>query len=193
MSRTLTLESIDGRRAGVSLVLALAVALVSACGGSDGGGNGGPTQPQPGISFSEDGSPAANTVFLTDAFSASAGTLILEVRANQMDHVRGFAFDIEYPSNLLTFQEAAKGDFLGPGGVVELLANEREPGTIVIGITRFGDNRTVVSGSGLVMTLTFNAVTSGSGAIGFESEQAFREFSTLTAADWLGGTVTVNL
>lgn len=173
----------------VAVVAVAALAL--ACGGSSDSG-GGPTQPQPGITFSEQGSPDANTVFMTDAPSAGTTTFTLEVRANQMDHVRGFAFDIEYPTNLLSFQEATPGGFLGGDNVVDLLTSERTPGTIVVGITRLGSNRAVVSGSGLVVTLTFSSVGFGSGPISFENEQAFREFSSLTAADWLGGTVAVN-
>lgn len=175
-----------------SLITLLTILLAAslACGGSSNSGGGGPTQPQPGITFSEDGSPGANTVFMTDAPSGGT-TFTLEIRANQMDHVRGFGFDVVYPTNVLTFQSATRGDFLGEAGVVDLLTSERTPGMVIVGITRFGSNRTVVSGSGLVVTLTFASVASGSGPIEFENEQAFREFSTLTHADWLGGTVSV--
>lgn len=178
-------------RTAVAAVLAGVAALAVACGGSSGSGGGGPTQPQPGITFSEQGSPGANTVFMTDAPSAGTTTFTLEIRANEMDHVRGFAFDVEYPTNLLSFQEATQGGFLGGDNVVDLLTSERTLGTIVVGITRFGSNRAVVSGSGVIVTLTFTSVGAGSGPIEFDNEQAFREFSTFTAAEWLGGTVTV--
>lgn len=178
------------RIAVVALLVGVA-ALAVACGGSSGSGGGGPTQPQPGVTFAEDGSPGTNTVFMTDAPSAGTTTFTLEIRANEMDHVRGFAFDVEYPTNLLSFQDATRGAFLGGDNIVDLLVSERTPGTIVVGITRFGSNRAVVSGSGVIVTLTFTSVGAGSGTIGFENEEAFREFSTFTAADWLGGTVTV--
>lgn len=180
----------DPCRRSFLVLLTTLVAGSLACGGSSNSGGGGPTQPQSGITFSEDGSPGANTVFMTDAPSA-ATTLTLEIRANQMDHVRGFGFDVVYPTNLLTFQSATQGDFLGEADVVDLLTSERTPGTVIVGITRFGSNRTAVSGSGLVVTLNFASVGSGSGQIEFENEQAFREFSSLTHADWLGGTVSV--
>ena len=172
-------------------ILSLALLLISAgCGGSSSGGGGGPVTPQPGVTFSEDGSPTANTIFMTDSPSGST-TLTLEIRANDMDHVRGFAFDVVYPTNLLTFQSATMGSFLGDEAVVDLLASERTAGTVVVGLTRFGSNRTVISGSGLIVTLTFATAGAGSGPIEFRNEQAFREFSSITAANWLGGTVTV--
>ncbi len=175
----------------------LAIALIGAAAtvlAACGGGSSSPTQPPTtpaGITFAEGGSAGSNTAFLTDAASASATQLNLEFRANQMDHVRGFAFDLEYPTNLLTFQGADLGSFLGPAANVELLVAEPTPGVLVVGVSRIGANRAVLSGSGLVATFRFTSAGAGSGPIDFSNESATRELGQETAVEWIGGTVTV--
>lgn len=168
--------------------LALAVALLIACGG--GGGGGGPTAP-PSIVYSASGTAGANSVALVQGSGSSATRLVLAVRVTQVTGLFGVAFDVVYPSGALQFAGATEGTFLS-GTNTSFQFSEPTAGRLVVGLTRLGAVAGV-SGSGDLMTLQFTPrSTAGSGGIGFQSNAAFNATANaIPGVTWFGGSVTV--
>ena len=178
-------------RTGYALA-AVVVAFSAACGGGGGGGGGGgPTQPPtPGIRFSQSGSAGSNSIALTQGAQTNVNRLFLEVRVNAVSELYGVAFDLTYPTQALAFARATEGSFLR--GDTSLQVEERTAGTIVVGLTNLGENPSE-SGSGLLLTLEFTPVASGSGSIAFDNEQAYGPGGVPKTVTWVGGTVTMQL
>ena len=179
------------------LAAALAAVLTAAgCGGGGGGGGGGgtpPTQPQPGITFNGS-TVTAPAVRLARGAGSSGSVLEVEVRADQLPGIYGLAFDLTFPSNLLRFDAFAEGSFLSGGGTqTSLQVAEAGAGRLVVGHTRLGD-AAATSGSGLLMTLRFVAVGSGSGSFSFTANELFDAGGNpVGGTAWGGATVQVTL
>jgi len=183
-----------GRRAGALLAAAGAAALLlaPACGG--GGGGGGPTQPpapQPGITFTPAGAGGANSITL-GRVGQSTTRLSLELRATGVADLYGVSFDLGFPNAVLAFDDFDEGTLLGAGGAFDTAVQvvESPPGNLVVGATRLG----LVGGAGgdgVLLTLHFNAIASGGGAIAFDEPQAFDPDGPQNGVQWLGGNVQV--
>jgi hypothetical protein len=174
-------------------ILALLALLALACGG--GGGGGGPTEPTPtptpapGIVFTPSGSPGTGAIFLSGGTATTATTLVLEVRANQVTDLYGVAFDLTYPSTQLQFVRATAGPLLGANGSVQAVVSA--PGTLVVGATHLGAVPGA-TGSGVLLTLEFSAVTAGQGSFAYARNSAFASTGqTLSGISWLAGSVQV--
>lgn len=187
-----------GRLAVLLAALGAAAAIASCGGGGGGGGGGGPTppppppQPQPAIDFTGD-SAAAPAVRLVRGAGSTGTVLELEVRADQVPGVYALAFDLTYPSAALRFDVFAEGSFLDGNGAVDtsLQVAEPNPGRLVIGHSRLGEVG-AIAGSGLLMTLRFDAAGAGAGEIAFERNRLFdRRGVEVRGASWAGGTVEV--
>lgn len=171
----------------------LALAL-TACGGG-GGGGGGPTEPTPpppppaaAIVFTAAGAAGTNSVFLASGSGSSANTLVLEVRASQVTDLYGVAFDLAYPSAQLQFVEAIPGPLLGSAGSVQ--AAPGAGGNLIVGGTHLG-NVPGATGSGVIMTLRFNAIAAGSGPFQFSRNSALDSDGGLLPVTWVAGSVQV--
>ena len=170
----------------------LALAGVVACGG--GGGGGGPTQPPPpppppppSITFTPAAAPAANSIFLTSSAASTASKLFLEVRANQVTDLYGVAFDLSYPTAVLRYDNAVRGNFLD--GTIAV--SETPAGNLVVGVTRLGAVQGV-DGSGLLLTLELSPVAAGSGNFTFSRNAALDDDGAqMTATGWVAGSVQV--
>jgi hypothetical protein len=162
-------------------------ALALACGGG-GGGGGGPTQPAPGINFTS--ASGGSTLVLAEASGGSATTLRLDLRAQSASGLYGVAFDLVYPSELLSFVGVTPGTFLG--GTTSLQFEETGAGHLVIGLSRLGPIAGV-SGSGTLLTLEFSSRGSaGTGSMAFEKNTAFDSSAkAISGVTWGGGSVTV--
>lgn len=170
-------------------VAAAALILVGlGCGGGGGGGPTGPPPAPPGINFTPAGAPSAESVYLAEGSQTSASKLYLEVRANQVDDLYGVAFDLIYPSNLLSYLRVTEGSFLGSSTSLEVV--EKGAGLLIVGHTRLG-NQSGADGSGVLMTLEFLPVGNGSGSFDFDNEQAFRTNSFPQTVQFIAGTVSV--
>lgn len=183
-------------RAMTSLLVVVAVLAGTGCGGGGGGGGGAapPTQPQPGITFTGSG-VSAPAVRLARGAGTSGSVFELEVRADGLPAVYGVAFDLTYPSGVLRFEGSAAGSFLaGDGGAqTSLQVAEASAGRLVVGHTRLGDVGGV-GGSGVLLTLRFTAVASGSGAFTFSANRLFdASGSPVAGPAWGGGSVQVTL
>ena len=172
-----------------TLRLAVPLLLVlAACGG--GGGSSGPTAPPPpapGIVFTPS-SAGASGITLTAATAPNTSTLLLEVRANSVTDLYGVAFDLTYPATQLQFVRATAGPLLNNGAVQAVAST---PGTLVVGGTHLGATPGA-NGSGVVLTLEFNAVAAGSGSFAFARNSALNSTgATISGMTWLAGSVTV--
>lgn len=169
----------------------LAFMLMAGCGG---GGGGGPTEPGPGITFS---APAAtaNSLSLRRGTGSSATVLVVEVVATQVTDLYGVAFDLRYPTAVLSYAGITEGTFLDEEGSVAttLQVAETPPGNLVIGTSRLGDVGSV-TGTGVVVALEFRAQAAGSGAFSFDRNEAL-DITGNAQPDvtWTAGTVEVRM
>jgi hypothetical protein len=172
-------------RLAVPLLLAL-----TACGGG-GGGGGGPTAPPPpakGFVFT----PGAGTtgITLTQGAATTATTLVLEVRATSVNDLYGVAFNLQYPNSVLRYVRATAGSFL-TGASLQVV--EAPAGTVVVGLSKLGAV-SGNSGSGVLLTLEFEATATGTGAFVFSRNTAIDSSAqTLSDLSWSAGTVSVTL
>ena len=168
---------------------ALAAALlVVACGG--GGGGGGGTTPPPSIVYTPGGSPSGSALVLVEGSGGSATQLLLNLDARSVSGLYGVGFDLLYPSGVLTFVGVTKGSFFS--GNTSLQVNSSNPGRLIVGFSRLGAV-SGVSGSGTLLTIEFRgAGAAGSGALGFENNQAYdNQADPKPGITWVGGDVTV--
>jgi Cohesin domain len=175
------------------LAAGLLVLALSACGGG-GGGGGTPTQPpppvtQPQIVFTPQSAAGANSVFLASGSATNANTLFLEVRANQVTDLYGMAFDLSYPAAQLQFVQASPGPLLGAAGSVQ--AASGGTGSLIVGGTHLG-NVPGSNGSGVVMTLQFNAIAAGQGTFQFSRNSVLDSDGAIQqGVTWVAGSVQV--
>jgi len=189
------------RRAAQALAASLvAVALATlplvSCGGGGGGGGGGmtpPTMPQTGVMFTA-GSATAPAIRLTRGAGSSGTVLEVEVRSDSVNDLYGVAFDLTFPSSVLRYDGYSEGSQLSSGGTqTSLQVAQAGSGQLVIGHSRLGDVAGS-SGSGVLLTLRFTAISSGSGSLSFAANQAFDSAGdALGDVSWAGGTVSATL
>jgi hypothetical protein len=117
---------------------------------------------------------------------------VLEVVASDVEDLYGVAFDILYPATALDFVRVEEGSFLSAEGIgTTLQVADDGSGTLIIGLTRLGE-ADGVSGSGVLMTVTFQAAGNGGGSLVFDQERAVnRRGATIPGVTWAGGSVTV--
>jgi hypothetical protein len=170
------------------------LALSAACGGG-GGGGGSPTEPTPppppppGITFTADSGSGQTGIILGSGSGTTVDTLVLEVRANNVQDLYGVGFDLTYPNTLLRFEGATPG-FLNDGQQVSFNLVETSPGTLVVGYARLGAV-SGASGSGVILTLRFTATAAGTGRIAFAQNTAFNSRGDMLGLTWTGGSVTI--
>ncbi len=176
-------------------VLALVQALaLTACGG--GGGGGGPTGPPPptsAIVFP----PAAggSGIQLASGPGSQGVTLALDVRTTGIHDLYGVAFHLTYPTAVLRFTGAVEGGVLnGSGGTpTSIQAVEAPAGNLVVGLTRLGPVPGT-SAAGILMTLQFTGIASGSGALAFADVLATDSAGNpITGLIWAAGTVQTTI
>ncbi len=176
----------------LAAVLAAALLLLPACGGGGGGGGGtAPPPPMTSLAFSPAGAASGPSLLLRRQGTGTQ-TLELEVAAQDVDGLYGLFFDLGYPAAVLSFEGATEGDFLSSGGNPTAFQVAEQEGRLVVGITRLGQ-ASGRSGSGVVMTLRFRALASGSGALGFSRNQAQASGGDVLDVGWIGGSVQANL
>lgn len=178
-----------------ALLASLGLLVVVSCGGG-GGGGGGPTAPPPPtapIVFTGSGTGAANSASLSTGAGTSGSTLELELRVNGVQDLYGVAFNLEYPANLLRPAAGSTTGFLNSDGAqTSFISGLESPGIQVVGYTRLGAVRGV-NGSGLLTTLRFTAIATGSGTLRFTQASAVdSRGEVIPGFTWSGGTVQVN-
>jgi len=172
---------------------AVFVLALAGCGGGGGGGSPPtPTTPPPTVTFTATAAPGSGSVSLQPGAGSGGSVLVLEVTATELTAAYGIAFDLVYPASVVTYRSFSEGSFLGGGSggsSTSVQVAESSSGTLVVGATRLGDIGSV-TGSGIVLTLTFDVAAAGNGSISFSSNQLYDEKGNIQPGiNWLGGTV----
>lgn len=184
-------------RRGIHSSLIVLALLAPGCGGGGGGGGGpvGPPPPPPrSLTFTPASAPEVDTIFLDTGGGTDVDTLVLQVRANEVEDLYGVSFDLVFPSQLLSFRpnRTDEGRFLrGPGIDTSLVVEERD-GRLLISYTRLGAGTPGESGSGLLFSLELGTTASGQGDLTLEKTLAYdgqgaRRFDY----SWVGGSLVV--
>lgn len=188
----------SGARRARGAVTGLAAALIvlaalAACGG------GSPTRPPPpppptsSLTFTPGAASGGSAVVLARTGPTGGSDLHLAVEARQVSSLYGVAFDLGYPASILSYEGATVGDFLGQDGFQVSLQVADETGNLIVGVTRLGDVPGA-SGSGMLLTLRFRAVGSGTGSLSFSRTQAVdADGRPIGGVTFVGGTVQSTL
>ncbi len=165
------------------------------CGG---GGSPSPTAPnRPPCDFAEPppGFPDRTSSFAPAASTAPSITLepgpncvdllVLEIRANGVDNLRGIRFDFDEPDGLLQFDALQVGPFLTGNGAVQV--------TPMTGELMRPADAGGVSGSGRIALVAWvYDGPSGTGELRFTGEAVDSDGNVVGTVEFAGGTVTVN-
>jgi len=98
---------------------------------------------------------------------AAGDHLTVAVQVAAQRGISHLPLTLTYDPALLAFESATAGDFLGDPGTAQVMAEVSQPGTLVLGASRFGD-APPVSGEGTVALLTFRALAAGASRIAFD-------------------------
>jgi|GEM_PF-512879 len=172
-------------------VLVSALVFGVGCGGGGGGGGGTtPTGPMAATRFTSAGT-GSNAIVMADGNSGSPTVFRLSVRAAGVTDLYGVAFDVEYPSGILSFNgSATEGTFLAGGPATTFNVSEGSAGSIIVAVSRLGGGRGV-DGSGDLVTLDFSVLASGDGEFRFTNRGAFGPNGVgKPNVDWIGGSIT---
>ncbi len=183
------IRHLSGHRPTATAVAAAALLLLSACGGDGGTGGGSPTAPGPSIVFTPDRAAGDNSISLRAGAGSSGSVLRLEVFATEVLNVQAVEFVLLYPDARLRFDGFTRGDFLGASAQVITGGGSN---TLSFDVLRIAPS--AASGSGVILTLTFSAIASGSGSFSFIDPVAEDPFGLeIQGIDWIGGSVQVIL
>jgi hypothetical protein len=175
------------------VILALAaLSLLAACGGGGGGGST-PTSPppppppvtQPSVTFTPAAAAGAGSIALGMGAGSTPTSLLLEVRSGGLQDLYGVAFDLQYPANLLQLTGVTSGPLLSGGTFQQSLMS----GNVILGVSRLG----VVPGvsdSGVIATLQFKPLVSGTGLFSFSRNTALDSAGKPITVTWIAGSVT---
>ncbi len=184
------------KAAAAILGVAVAIAAPGCGGGGGGGGSTPPTDPPPptrSLMWSSNAPGSGQTVYLDVRDVSNVDRFVLQVRISGGGDLYGVAFDIVFPSDLVSFDEAGveEGNFLpGSSFDTELQIAESPAGNLVVGYTRVGDVRGR-NGNGLLLELPFTTTQSGTAAFQLDPGGAFDSGGGAQPTDWLGGELTI--
>lgn len=166
------------------------------CGG--GGGGGGPTEPPPpssGVTFTAAGPAGANSIYLAPGTNTAANRFVLDVKASQVDDLYGVSFNLEFPDARLRWVPGGsqEGSFLSSSGSTDFIVAEDSPGVLIVGLSLLGDVAGS-SGSGTLLSIEFEPVSSGSGPMTMTRHDAINSTGDVkTLVEWIGGSVSVSI
>ncbi|MGB5294234.1 MAG: cohesin domain-containing protein [Thermoanaerobaculia bacterium] len=179
-------------------LLVVAVVFGSIGCGGGGGGGGGPTEPPPpssGVTFTAAGPAGANSIYLAPGTNTAANRFVLDVKASQVDDLYGVSFNLEFPDARLRWVPGGsqEGSFLSSSGSTDFIVEEDSPGVLIVGLSLLGDVAGS-SGSGTLLSLEFEPVSSGSGPMTMTRHDAINSTGDVkTLVEWIGGSVSVSI
>jgi hypothetical protein len=169
------------------VLLLIALSIFACTGGGSGGGGNPPTGPGPTVILTPQAGPMPS-LSLRRGSGTVEDDLELEILATGLNDVGGLDFVLLFPNQLMRFETAVAGPFLGQGTVLNLVP--QTPGAL-----RFIMTRTLpggASGSGVIATVRFRGLAAGSGAISFADREAVTPTGLpISGINWLGGTVRI--
>ena len=179
-------------------LLVVAVVFGSIGCGGGGGGGGGPTEPPPpssGVTFTAAGPAGSNSIYLAQGTNTAANRFVLDVKASQVDDLYGVSFNLEFPDARLRWVPGGsqEGSFLSSSGSTDFIVEEDSPGVLIVGLSLLGDVAGS-SGSGTLLSLEFEPVSSGSGPMTMTRHDAINSTGDVkTRVEWIGGSVSVSI
>ena len=143
---------------------------------------------------------AADISIVPSNTSVSPNTqFTVSINISAVSNLFGAAFDMIFNPAILQFISAQKGTFLEQDGVAtNLLTVVSPPGDLIVGYSRLAINgvATGVSGSGVLMTLTFNALSAGASNLTFQNNSLCDASNpsgcNVILTNWNPGSVTVS-
>ena len=181
-----------------ALLLLLLLVFATAC---DGGSTRPPPPPQMEIVYSAAStSPPANSISLSEV-SRTSSSITLGVNANSVTDLYGIGFDLVWNPAFLSYRSASEGTFLASGGrsttlVADLADTDpgpgvnREQGRLKVAVSRLGAVPGA-TGSGMLLSVVFDAVSAGTTGISFEATVAFDSTGAMMPISFSGGSVNV--
>jgi hypothetical protein len=134
------------------------------------GGEGDPPGPCMSISFT----PAIATVSSGSVFlgelASTCTTVDVVVMVNDLSGIFTVGFDLSFPTSVLSYDSYTAGPLLQKGSPTNnpIFLFTKSPGVIQVAASRVSPDPSVAAvGSEILMTLRFNKVASGTGAIDF--------------------------
>lgn len=120
------------------------------------------------------GSAQGAGIYIADTTTPLEGdTFTLSINATDVTDITGYGFDILYDATMLQYVDVEEGSFLSENQTVttsfQYGLENNTPGKIVIGNTRLDVPQTGVSGSGILCTLTFEALQAGTTTVLFDA------------------------
>lgn len=166
------MTSHTGARMKMGALLALvALVLAPGCGG---GGEENATGGSPGtlaaVFVADQFSPTANTVSMSQG-SRSGDTVIVKINLTDTTSVFGVAFDVAFDETKATYMGFTKGSALESGGNTPnyTVDGSNQAGRVIVGVSRAGSTTTSVSGTKIVISLTFRVKEVGTYPIAFQN------------------------
>ena len=140
---------------------------------------------------------AADVTVSPSTITVSPGSSVtVSVVVSNVSALFGAAFDVLFNPQILSFVSAQKGTFLEQGGTTNVLSTVSPAGNLIVGYSILGASAGV-SGSGTLMTLTFNALAAGTSALNFQNNALCSTGSSsgcamITPTTWNAGTIVVS-
>ncbi len=130
--------------------------------------------------------PASQNVSPSSRFTIS-------VNINNVSNLFGAAFDLIFDPNVLEFVSTKEGNFLGSDGVSTWLNTAVSSEGLIVGYSRIAQAGipTGISGSGTLMTLTFEALAEGTSTLNFQNNHLLDPEIEEIATNWKDGAVIV--
>lgn len=173
-------------------LVAASLALAPACGGGDGG----TVAPALCLSFTAAQPPAQGRVAVRQG-SGSCSARSLDVVVTDVSDVFSGSFTVTFDPARVAFGGAsASGSFLAAGGTqVNVVQTNPQPGSVTVGISRVQSTTGVnVTGSQVLVRLSFSPVTAGTATLALTSAQLFGSQTPpqpKSGLTWTGGTFQV--
>ncbi|HUD71738.1 MAG TPA: cohesin domain-containing protein [Dongiaceae bacterium] len=157
-------------RAAGSASLLLVALLALSCGG--GGGGGSDALPCTTLTFDRALSTLANGDVYLDQASGTCSTVGVGVLVNNLSRIWTVSFDLNFPSSLLTYDSFTLGPLLQKGSPASppLVFVTQVGSTVQVTMTRLLPDPPIDAvGSEALITIRFQRVAAGSGAIDFNT------------------------
>src|SRR5262249_18365049 len=109
-------------------------------------------------------------------------------RATGIQDLYGVGFDLQVPGTVLQYDTSSNAGSIFPGGVFQV---SHATSDLVVGASLLGGVRGV-QGDGLILTLEFSPLASGSGTFTFSRNTAFDSTGkAISGVSWTAGSVQV--
>ncbi len=172
------------------LISATSLMGLAGCDNGGGGGTSTPTGPSPAIVVTPDRGGVVPYFGVRAGAGSTASILQLEIFATEVINVQAIDFNLALPNTLLRLDSFERGELIGAGAQVIL----QNGGSNAPSFQILRTAPSAITGSGVILTLTFTAVGAGSGRFGFIDPEAEDPFGlVIPNVQWIGAAAQVVL